>query len=77
MAIYERKGGSVDDTVGRVCLCNALTANVGLGQTRKTGYSEPPLVTLGSDRDSVRAMAGAFGTRWRAADVIDWLMSAQ
>ena len=77
VAIYERKGGSVDDTVGRVCLCNALTANVGLGQTRKTGYSEPPLVTLGSDRDSVRAMAGAFGTRWRAADVIDWLMSAQ
>ena len=38
IAIYERKGGSVDDTVGRVCLCNALTANVGLGQTRKTGY---------------------------------------
>ena len=75
IAIFERKGGDLDDTVGRTCLCNALTANVGLGQTRKSGYSEPPLVTLGSDVDSAQAMWLRFGDTWHAADVVDWLIA--
>jgi NAD(P)H-dependent flavin oxidoreductase YrpB (nitropropane dioxygenase family) len=32
---YVRKGGAAADTVGRKCLCNALTATVGLGQIRR------------------------------------------
>ena len=30
---------------------NSLTANVELGQTRRDGYVEQPLVTLGADLD--------------------------
>jgi ABC-2 type transport system permease protein len=41
----ERKGGDVAEIPGRVCLCNALTASVGLAQTRKDGSVALPLVT--------------------------------
>ena len=75
VALYARKGGDPADTVGRACLCNALTANVGLAQTRKDGFTEPPLVTLGSDLDSVREMFEHFGASWHASDVIDWLVA--
>ena len=37
MADYVAKGGKVEETVGRKCLCNALMANIGHGQTRKDG----------------------------------------
>jgi hypothetical protein len=56
-----------------VCLCNALTSTVGLGQTRKDGYAEPPLVTLGADVDGVRALYNAHPDGWSAADVVSWL----
>jgi NAD(P)H-dependent flavin oxidoreductase YrpB (nitropropane dioxygenase family) len=46
---YVRKGGAAADTVGARCLCNGLTATIGLGQHRADGYAEPPLVTLGQD----------------------------
>ena len=75
VALYARKGGDPADTVGRACLCNALTANVGLAQKRKDGFTEPPLVTLGSDLDSVREMCEHFGASWHASDVIDWLVA--
>lgn len=73
MHMFVRKGGAVEDTVGRVCLCNALTSTVGVGQTRKNGYVEPPLVTLGADVDAVQAMYDAHPEGWSAADVITWL----
>ncbi|MCX6459001.1 MAG: nitronate monooxygenase [Actinobacteria bacterium] len=75
IAIFTRKGGDLDDTVGRQCLCNALTANVGLAQTRKTGYTEQPLVTLGSELDSAAAMWLRFGAAWHASDVVEWLIA--
>ncbi|HEX4935360.1 MAG TPA: nitronate monooxygenase, partial [Gemmatimonadaceae bacterium] len=45
---YVAKGGKVEETVGRRCLCNGLTANIGQGQLRGEGV-EPPLVTSGDD----------------------------
>jgi NAD(P)H-dependent flavin oxidoreductase YrpB (nitropropane dioxygenase family) len=71
--MYARKGGDVADTTGRVCLCNALTADIGLGQTRRDGYAEPALVTLGSDLSGVRELAEAYPQGWAAADVVTWL----
>ncbi len=73
--MYLRKGGAIADTVDRKCLCNALTANVGLAQTRRDGSVERTLVTLGSDLDGVRALADRFPGGWRAADVVDWLLA--
>jgi nitronate monooxygenase len=46
-AAYVAKGGKHNDAIGRKCLCNALLANVGLGQRRNNGDAELPLVTCG------------------------------
>jgi NAD(P)H-dependent flavin oxidoreductase YrpB (nitropropane dioxygenase family) len=72
--VYLRKGGAIEDTVGRVCLCNALTANVGLSQTRPDGYTEEPLLTLGADVDGARELADAHPAGWSALDALRWLL---
>ncbi|MFP5252550.1 MAG: nitronate monooxygenase [Actinomycetes bacterium] len=71
--MYRRKGGEVADTTGRVCLCNALTADVGLGQTRRDGSVEPGLVTLGEDLTGARRLARRHPDGWTTADVLAWL----
>lgn len=71
--MYVRKGGAVADTEGRGCLCNALTADIGLAQTRRDGYTEPGLVTIGSDLQGARALARRYPDGWTAADAVAWL----
>ncbi len=71
---FVRKGGRLEDTEGRTCLCNALLANIGLGQVRAGGWVEPPLVTSGEDLKSISVFL-AGRTRYSAADVIDYLLS--
>lgn len=73
---YLRKGGTAAETAGRACLCNALMANVGLGQTRRDGYVEMPLVTLGSDLEGVRRLHSRHGDGWSATEVVTWLLGA-
>ncbi len=70
---YERKGGAPDDAVGRGCLCNSLTAAIGLGQTRPDGAIEEPLVTLGSDLAGTRRLAELYPDGWSAAEALEWL----
>jgi NAD(P)H-dependent flavin oxidoreductase YrpB (nitropropane dioxygenase family) len=74
VAAYVKKGGKVTDTVGRRCLCNALTADLGLGQVRANGGAEPPLVTSGDDLESIGAFL-AGRTHYSAGDVLDYLMA--
>lgn len=73
VATYVRKGGTVDETTSRKCLCNALTANVGLGQTRRDGYEEVPLVTLGADLDGVITLLAAHPAGWSARTAVAYL----
>ena len=73
--MYVRKGGDAADTEGRACLCNALTANIGLGQTRRSGYAEVPLVTLGADLDGVREIHETYPDGWTATQAVGWLLS--
>ncbi|MEO8556779.1 MAG: nitronate monooxygenase [Actinomycetota bacterium] len=72
--MYVRKGGDIADTVGRKCLCNGLTANVGLGQTRRDGYQEAPIATLGADLDGVTQMLSERAGGWTAAQAVDFLL---
>lgn len=72
--MYVKKGGDIADTIGRSCLCNSLAANVGLGQTRKDGYVEPALVTLGVDLDGVTRLAQNYPQGWSTAQAIAWLL---
>ena len=71
--MFVRKGGTADETVGAACLCNALAADGGLGQTRKDGYVEQPLVTLGADLDGARELLELYPGGWSATDAVRWL----
>jgi nitronate monooxygenase len=73
-AQYVAKGGRLEDTVGRKCLCNALTANIGLGQPRGNGQRELPLITLGDDVAGIGRFCPAGGTDFTAADVVRTLL---
>ena len=73
--MYVRKGGDESDTVGRKCLCNGLAAAVGMGQQRRSGYRELPIVTLGSDLQAPRRLIERYPAGWTAAEAIDWMLS--
>ncbi len=75
VANYLAKGGKVEDTVGRKCLCNALLANIGHQQVRKDGSVEPALVTVGDDLNTVAQFLAPGQTSYGAADVIASLLS--
>jgi NAD(P)H-dependent flavin oxidoreductase YrpB (nitropropane dioxygenase family) len=79
VAAYVAKGGLVEDTVGRRCLCNGLLAAIGLAQTTPAGEepagSEPPLVTSGTDLSWVGPLVARAGLDYGAGDVLAWLLS--
>ncbi len=70
---YLRKGGQLEDTTGRVCLCNGLIATIGLGQRRLDGGTEPPVVTLGQDLSFLPALMERRSS-YTARDVIEYLL---
>ncbi len=72
---YLRKGGQIEDTVGRKCLCNGLMANIGLGQRRADGYEEPPLLTAGDDLDCIKAFIAPDRLWFHARDVVESLLT--
>jgi nitronate monooxygenase len=74
VAEYIRKGGDEKNTRGRLCVCNALLATIGLGQVRDDGYIEPPLVTSGDDVRSVARFLKPGAASYSAADVIDSIL---
>ena len=71
---YLGKGGKLEDTIGRKCLCNALVANIGMGQRRPDGYAELPMLTAGDDIASVRALISPGHLTYHARDVIEALL---
>lgn len=70
---YMRKGGEMNDTSGRCCLCNGLLAAIGLGQRRRGGV-EPPLVTIGQDLSFLPRLLGPGRRSYSAAGVVDYLV---
>lgn len=71
---YLAKGGKIEETVGRKCLCNALMANVGYAQTRKDAVVEPPLVTVGDDLNTIAQFVAPGRDSYSAADVVKSLL---
>jgi NAD(P)H-dependent flavin oxidoreductase YrpB (nitropropane dioxygenase family) len=69
------QGGDIEETMGRICLCNGLMAAIGFPQVRKDGTIEPPVVTLGDDIINVGRFFPGDGSRsFTAADVIKILL---
>lgn len=75
VASYVAKGGDVEETRGRKCLCNALMANVGFPQVRGEGSLEPPLVTVGDDINSIARFVPPGSHSYSAADVVRGLLA--
>jgi NAD(P)H-dependent flavin oxidoreductase YrpB (nitropropane dioxygenase family) len=69
---YVRKGGKIEDTVGRKCLCNGLAATVGFGQPR-AGKPELPIITAGDEVADLARLVPAGADSYRAEDVIRYL----
>jgi len=76
IAAYIAKGGKPEVAAGRVCLCNALLANVGYAQIRNNGTVEPPLVTVGDDINTVAQFLAPASSSYAAADVVRLLLGA-
>ena len=74
--MYLKKGGSLEETEGRKCLCNGLMANIGLGQHRKDGYDEVALVTLGQDLAGAEVLIERHPQGWSAVDALSYLQEA-
>jgi nitronate monooxygenase len=72
-AQYIEKGGKLEDTVGRSCLCNNLIATAGFPQQRKDGYLEAPLVTAGNGLEAIGRLFKPHQRNYTAKDVLDYL----
>lgn len=75
VSIYLAKGGKIEDTVGRKCICNALMATVGSPQTRAGGkWLEAGIVTSGDGLPDIARFMKNGSKRYTAADVIETLL---
>ncbi|MCS3661017.1 nitronate monooxygenase [Salinibacter ruber] len=68
---YVSRGGAPEETEGRACLCNALMANIGLGQQRGA-RAEPPLFTGGDALEDL-PLGSAEDPQYDADDVLNYL----
>ena len=71
---FVRKGGKLEDTEGRACLCNNLVATAGYGQRRKDGAVERAIVTSGDDLVMMGQFVPAGKTSYSAEDVLRYLL---
>ena len=76
MTTYVSKGGKVENTAGRKCLCNALMANIGHPQTRNGKYVENGMVTSGNDLTGIARFLQPGAATYTATDVVMHLMSS-
>lgn len=72
---FVRKGGAIEQTTGRKCVCNGLPATVGLGQLRPEFGNELPLVTAGDDLAELARFVTPGRDSFSAADVIRQLLA--
>ena len=72
---YVRKGGAVEDTIGRKCVCNGLPATVGLPQTRADEGTELALVTAGDELANIAEFLPPGRDSYTAAEVIQRLLA--
>jgi nitronate monooxygenase len=72
---YVKKGGTEADAAGRKCICNALLADIGLGQILADGQPELPLMTAGDDVRHLARFLDPSRQTYTAADVLQYLLS--
>ena len=73
---YLNRGGKIEDTLIRKCLCNGLIAIAGLGQRRIDGV-EPPIVTLGRNTEFIHKLIDNDEGCYTAADALRYLLEKE
>ena len=69
VTVYASKGGKLENTAGRKCLCNGLMANIDLPQVRAGNRVERGLITSGDDLTALGVFLDA-GPVYSAAHVV-------
>jgi nitronate monooxygenase len=69
------KGGEVAETAGRKCICNGLLGTIGLGQTRKDGSEELPIITSGDEVSNLATFVPEGETSYSAEHVVNKLLN--
>ena len=72
---YIRKGGTLEETVGRDCVCNGLVATIGLPQVNAGIITGLPLVTAGNEIANVARFLQPDHDSYTAAEVVRLLLS--
>jgi nitronate monooxygenase len=72
--LYVKKGGAVEDTVGRMCLCNGMMANIDQNQWQASQQLERPVVTLGDNIECVRRLIKKNGVKYTSQAVLEYLL---
>jgi nitronate monooxygenase len=75
LTTFVAKGGKVENTEGRKCLCNSLMANIGHAQVRAGKHVENGLITAGNDLENIVRFIPADGASYHASDVIASLLA--
>jgi nitronate monooxygenase len=76
-ADFVKKGGKLEDTIGRKCLCNGLTSAVDLAQVRDGMAAEAPLITMGDDFSSLFQFLSRKPFGYSAADVLETIVGQE
>jgi NAD(P)H-dependent flavin oxidoreductase YrpB (nitropropane dioxygenase family) len=71
---YLRKGGALEDTKGRECVCNSLVATIGLPQPTPGNHFDLPLVTAGNEVVNVAHFLQPGRDSYTAAEVVQLLL---
>ncbi len=70
---YLKKGGKIEETVGKKCLCNALMADIGMAQTQANQEIEQPLLTAGNDLNELKRILKPGQFKYSALDILNYL----
>jgi NAD(P)H-dependent flavin oxidoreductase YrpB (nitropropane dioxygenase family) len=71
---YIRKGGTLEETLGRECVCNGLVATIGLAQIDSQNISGLPLLTAGNEIKHIVDFLQPGRDSFTAAEVVQRLL---
>ncbi len=71
---FIRKGGTLEETRGRECVCNGLMATIGLAQVNAENVYDLPLVTAGNEVANVARFLQPGRDSYTAAEVVQLLL---
>jgi NAD(P)H-dependent flavin oxidoreductase YrpB (nitropropane dioxygenase family) len=74
---FIRKGGTLEETKGRECVCNGLVATIGLPQILSQNEVSLPLVTAGNEITHIARFLRPGQDSYKAAQVVSDLLGPQ